>query len=69
MKIKETILANGGKILVLTLSPAEVRHIGNELPDEPVMRYWFDAIYNDTEYNIGIEVDWSKDGTVQHHGE
>jgi hypothetical protein len=65
MKIKETILSNGGKILTLTLSPAEVRHIATELPDQPTMRYWFDAIHNDTEYNIGIEVDWSEGGTIQ----
>ena len=65
MKIKEVVLPQGGKILILTLTPSEVRHIANELPDEPTMRYWFDAIYNDTEYNVGIEVDWSEVGTVQ----
>jgi hypothetical protein len=66
MKIKETILANGGKILVLTLSPTEARLLSTELPDNPaVMRYWFDAIHNDTEYNVRIEVDWSKGGTIQ----
>ena len=65
MKIKEVTLPHGERILVLTLSPSEVRHISNELPDQPIMRYWFDAIYNDTEYNIGIEVDWSEVGTVQ----
>lgn len=65
MKIKEVVLPHGGKILVLTLSPAEARYISTELPDQPTMRYWFDAVYNDTEYNVGIEVDWSDDGTVQ----
>jgi hypothetical protein len=66
MKIKETILVNGGKILVLTLSPTEARLLSTELPDNPaVMRYWFDAIHNDTEYNVRIEVDWSKGGTIQ----
>lgn len=66
MKIKETILNSGGKILVLTLSPTEVRLLGTEVPDSSaVMRYWFDAIHNDTEYNVRIEVDWSKGGSIQ----
>ena len=65
MKIKETILANGGKILVLTLSPTEARLLSTELPDQPKMRWWFDTITNDTQYIVKIEVDWNEGGTIQ----
>jgi len=64
MKVKETVLANGGKIMILTLNPSEIEQIANSYEDKPVVRYWFYAIENDTEYNVRIDVDWSEDGTV-----
>lgn len=64
MKIKENVLDGGGKILVLTLTPQEAGILTmNIVEGQPSIRYWFDAIHNDTEYNVGIEVDWSHDGS------
>lgn len=59
MKIKETALTNGGKILVITLSPAEARLIAIDADIQPKVGYWFEAIENDTEYNVRIDVEGS----------
>jgi len=64
MKVKETVLANGGKIMILTLNPSEIEQITQPFEDKTIVRYWFYTIENDTEYNVRIDVDWSEDGTV-----
>ena len=69
MKIKKSILPNGDKIIVLTLSPAEVRVIALDTFNQPKVCYWFTADENDTEYDIRIDVDWSEGGTVQPNGD
>jgi hypothetical protein len=64
MRVKETTLENGTKILILTLNPSEIEQIANSFEDKTVVRYWFYTVENDTEYNVRIDVDWSRDGTV-----
>jgi hypothetical protein len=60
MKIKETILPKGGKIINIVLTPAEVSQLTMEMiGGTPVQKYWFDTIVNDSEYNISIEIDRS----------
>ena len=64
MRVKESTLDNGTKILILTLNPSEIEQIARPFEDETIVRYWFYTIENDTEYNVRIDVDWSKVGTV-----
>lgn len=69
MKIKETTLTYGGKILIITLSPAEAKLIAGDTDIQPKVGYWFEAIENDTEYNVRIDVERSHDGTAQPDGD
>jgi len=64
MRVKENTLDNGSKILILTLTPSEIEQLSNAFEDKTVVRYWFFTVENDTEYNVRIDVDWSKSGTV-----
>jgi hypothetical protein len=64
MRVKENTLDNGNKILILTLTPSEIEQLSNAFEDKTVVRYWFFTVENDTEYNVRIDVDWSKSGTV-----
>jgi hypothetical protein len=64
MRVKENTLDNGSKILILTLTPSEIEQISNSFEDKTIVRYWFYTVENDTEYNVRIDVDWSKVGTV-----
>lgn len=69
MKIKESRMSDGSKMLTLTLTLAEVRQIALDSFIGPAVGYWFDAIENDSEYSVRIDIDRSEDGTVQHHGD
>ena len=64
MKIRESRMADGSKMLTLTLSLAEVKQITLESFIGPAVSYWFDAIENDSDYNIRIDVEKGEDGTV-----
>lgn len=70
MKIEENVLTNGDKVIHLTLTAQEVRVLAlNTWFEEPPVKYWFDSERTNTDYNVVLSVDWSNDGTVQHHGE